>query len=654
MGRSAAGADHSAAGASGTGQTHRFLLLGRQGPDGRGGPLWFFQPQAIHPQALNPQDNHSEARNTVTAKQSPHFPPQVLREYALIADGERGIMIGPRGDFVWMCVPRWDSDAVFSSLIGGQGAYALTPVDPFVWGGYYEEGTLIWRSRWVCQSGIIECREALAFPGEPGRAVILRRVMAVDGDAHVSVRLDARAGFGNHAGPSLARDGDVWTGESGPVRMRWSGAGEARPLNSRDRRHILAMDLTVQAGGHHDFVLEMSEDALPAEPVDPDAAWLATEAAWRSTVPDMAETIIPREARHSYAVLRGLTSAGGGMVAAATMSLPERAKQGRNYDYRYVWIRDQCFAGEAVAATGPHPLLDDAVRFVSERLLADGPTLKPAYTTLGGPVPKERRLKLPGYPGGSDVAGNHVNAQFQLDALGESLLLLAAASRHDHLDADGWRAAETAAAAIGKRWHDPEAGIWELDAKNWTESRLICVAGLRAISGVGAPAAKVGQWLALAEGILAETAAASTHPSGRWQRAPDDERVDSSLLFPPLRGAVDAGDPRTLATLEALEKELGQEGFLYRFRQGPGPLSDAEGAFLLCGFTMALAQHQQGNEVDATRWFERNRAACGPPGLYSEEFDVTQRQLRGNLPQAFVHALMLECSARLARPWEAS
>jgi hypothetical protein len=589
----------------------------------------------------------------VTTQQDPQFPPHVLREYSLIADGERGIMIGPRGDFVWMCVPRWDSDAVFSSLIGGGGSYAVTPADPFVWGGHYEEGTLIWRSRWVGQSGIIECREALAFPGEPGRAVILRRVMAVDGDARVSVRLDARAGFGRHAARSLARDGDVWTGQSGPVRMRWSGAGDARPLNRGDGAQTLVMDLNVPAGGHHDLVLELSEAALPGEPVDPDRAWLATEAAWQAAVPHLGETIIPREARHSYAVLRGLTSDGGGMVAAATMSLPERAKQGRNYDYRYVWIRDQCFTGEAVAAAGPYPLLDDAVRFVAERLLADGPKLKPAYTTLGGAVPKERALKLRGYPGGSDVAGNHAGEQFQLDAFGESLLLLAAAARHDHLDADGWRAAETAADAIGARWHDAEAGIWELDNRNWTESRLICVAGLRAISAAGAPSAKVGSWLALADAILAEAAASSTHPSGRWQRAPDDAGLDSALLLPPIRGALEAADPRTLATLEALEGELGQEGFLYRFRQGPGPLADAEGAFLLCGFTMALAQHQQGNEVAATRWFERNRAACGPPGLYTEEFDVTQRQLRGNLPQAFVHALMLECSARLARPWEA-
>ncbi|MGI8869177.1 MAG: glycoside hydrolase family 15 protein [Mycobacteriales bacterium] len=579
------------------------------------------------------------------------FPPHVLREYALIADGERGILVGPRWDFVWMCAPRWDSEAVFSSLIGGQGSYAVTPVGRFVWGGYYEGASLIWRSRWVTETGIVECREALAFPGEPGRAVVLRRIIAADGPARVRVLLDPRAGFGHHRPRSLSCADGVWTGRTGPLHVRWSGGGRALPGAGGPAEHALSMEFTVPAGASHDLVLELSERALPDAPVDADRAWEATEQTWSDTVPQLPGTVAPTDARHAYAVLRGLTGSGGGMVAAATMSLPERARQGRNYDYRYVWIRDQCFTGQAVAAAGPHPLVDDAVRFVVERLLADGPHLMPAYTVTGGAVPDQHSLRLPGYPGGHDVVGNQVNSQFQLDGFGEALLLFAAAARVDRLDADGWRAAEAAAAAIAARWTEPEAGIWELDPRNWTESRLICVAGLRAISAAGAPPGSTGDWLALAERILADTAASSTHPSGRWQRAPDDDGLDSALLLPPIRGAVAASDPRTLATLHGLETELGRECYLYRFRQQPGALADAEGAFLLCGFTMALALQQQGRELEATRWFERNRAACGPPGLYSEEYDVMQRQLRGNLPQAFVHALMLECSARLSEPW---
>jgi GH15 family glucan-1,4-alpha-glucosidase len=336
------------------------------------------------------------------------------------------------------------------------------------------------------------------------------------------------------------------------------------------------------------------------------------------------------------------------MVAAATMSLPERARQGRNYDYRYVWIRDQCYAGQAVAAAGPYPLLDDAVHFVTERLLDDGPTLKPAYTTTGRAVPDERRLELPGYPGGTDIAGNWVNQQFQLDAFGEALLLFAAAARHDHLDTDGWRAAHAAVDAIQARWHEPDAGIWEIDPDRWTHSRLICTAGLRAISHhTPGDRELAARWLALADTILADTATHAQHPSGRWQRSPTDPRPDAALVLPALRGALAADDPRSSATLHAVATELTQDGYCYRYQPDQRPLGDAEGAFLLCGLWLALAYAQRGENARALRWFERNRAACGPPGLLAEEYDVRQRQLRGNLPQAFVHALVLETAVTL-------
>src|SRR5206468_5826541 len=134
-------------------------------------------------------------------------------------------------------------------------------------------------------------------------------------------------------------------------------------------------------------------------PPDPARLWQATQRHWEHTVPSLAHVIATRDARHACAVLSGLTSSDGGMVAAATMSLPERAEAGRNYDYRYAWIRDQCYTGEAVGAVKPHPLLDEAVSFIAERILSDGPTLKPAYRTDGGAVPDERTLThLEGYP----------------------------------------------------------------------------------------------------------------------------------------------------------------------------------------------------------------------------------------------------------------
>jgi GH15 family glucan-1,4-alpha-glucosidase len=571
--------------------------------------------------------------------------PHVLREYALLADGERGVLVGPRGDFAWMCFPRWDSDAVFSSLIGGAGNYAVTPRDRYVWGGYYEPGTLIWRSRWITGDAIIECREALAAPGHPDRAVILRRIVAAQGAARVQVTLDPRARFGHERLREIRRTDGIWTMRSGDVEVSWSGAPDAHP--SPDGGLVVDLDLT--EGAHHDLVLTLSGRGADSPP-DPDQAWTATQTHWQQRVPRLAcAGQAERDAGEAYAVLAGLTSTGGGMVAATTTSLPERARQGRNYDYRYVWIRDQCYAGQAVAAAGPHSLLDDAVRFVTERLLDDGPTLKPAYTTTGGAVPDQRRLQLPGYPGGTDIVGNWVNEQFQLDAFGEALLLFAAAARHDHLDPDGWRAVHTAADAIESRWWEPDAGIWEIDPDRWTHSRLICTAGLRAISRhTPGDRELAARWLALADSILADTATHASHPSGRWQRSPTDLRPDAALLLPALRGALAADDPRSTATLHAVAAELTEDGYCYRYQPDGRPLGQAEGAFLLCGFWLALAYAQRGDHATAVRWFERNRAACGPPGLLAEEYDVRQRQLRGNLPQAFVHALLLETAVTLA------
>ena len=360
------------------------------------------------------------------------FAPNVLREYALLADGERGILVGPRGDYAWMCMPRWDSDAVWSALVGGPGGYSVTPTDRrFVWGGHYEQRSLIWRSRWVTTTGIVECREALAFPGDPHTAVVLRRIIAVDGDAEVHVRLSMCAGFGSHPMTVEDRRVDGFDAASGAIRMRWLAGCDFAFGGDGTAEAVIA----VAAGSTHDLVLEISDRQLPGARVDAETAWRATEHAWRQAVPAFEGTLADHDVRHAYAVLRGLTSADGGMVAAATMSLPERAEQGRNYDYRYAWVRDQCYAGQAVATAGPGELLDRAVGFVAERLRADGPQLKPAYTVTGGRVPDEQQLSLPGYPGAGVKSGNWVNGQFQLDAFGEALLLFAAAARVDALDA---------------------------------------------------------------------------------------------------------------------------------------------------------------------------------------------------------------------------
>jgi GH15 family glucan-1,4-alpha-glucosidase len=577
---------------------------------------------------------------------NPAIDPVVLRDYSFLADGERGVIVGPHGELVWMCFPRWHDPALFSALIGGDGSYSVTPVETHVWGGYYEPASLIWRSRWITHRAAIECREALVLPSSPTRAVVLRRIVACQGTARVRCTLRTMAEFGSEPPLAIRRDGGTWVVEHEHVQLRWDGAAEAH--RRRGKSGGLELEITVEEGAYHDLVLVIDRRGESGDMPDAEQAWASTESTWRSRIPRLESSAAPNDSRLACAVLFGLTSSAGGMVAAATTSLPERARRDSSYDYRYAWIRDQCYAGHAALAAGVTEVADSAVRFVSERVLADGPHLKPAYTVTGGRVPNQRRVPLPGYPGGTDIIGNHVNRQFQLDAVGEVIQLLATAAGQDRLDVDGWRALETAVGVVEQRWTDSDAGIWELEPRHWTHSRLSCVAGLRAAARVAPGSGRTGaDWTTLADHILAVTGSTAVGDDGAWRRAEDDSRTDASLLMATVRGAVPADDPRSVASLQRIYADLVVDGYVYRFRHGAGALGDVEGAFLLCGFMMSMRHHADGNRLEAMRWFERTRAACGPSGLFSEEYDIRQRQMRGNLPQAFVHALFLETAQML-------
>ncbi|NUR02195.1 MAG: glycoside hydrolase family 15 protein [Streptomyces sp.] len=569
-------------------------------------------------------------------------PPWALRGYAVLADGERGAVVDPEGRIVWLCAPRWHSEAVFSSLIGGSGYFAVEPVDRWrVWGGYYEDGTLIRVSRWVTADAVIECRDALAMPTSPGRLVLLRRMRVEEGEARLRLTLDARPGFGGERMRDPRLEGEGWTAEGDRLRLRLLGA----PRASWGPEAPLRGEFVLHKGEEHDIVLELGT-TQDAPLLHPRELWEATERAWKRAVPDCSDLAAPRDARHAYAVLRGLTSASGGMVAAATTSLPERANTGRSYDYRFAWLRDQCYAGLAVAAHGPHDLLDSAVQFTAERVLDDGERVHPAYAVDGGRVPDERSLPLPGYPGGSDRIGNRAASQFQLDTFGEALQLFAAAARHDRFTPEAERAARVAVDAVERNWQRPDAGLWELEERWWTHSRLSVVCGLRRIAEV-LPGEAGRRCTEISDVVYAETRRRCLRGDGRWRRAADDDGPEAALLVPLARGVPTADDPSNAITRAFIEEQLAEDGYLYRFDHPGSPLGEVEGAFLLCGFTMALATDHLGSRAGALRWFERTRAACGPPGLFAEEYDVRQRQLRGNLPQAFVHALLLECAVRL-------
>ena len=182
-----------------------------------------------------------------------------------------------------MCFPRWHSDGLFSELIGGGGTYAVRPRGRCIWGGYYERGSLIWRSRWVTDEGIVECREALALPSQPGRAVVLRSIAVVAGRGSLSARLALAAGFG-----------DEPMDEAPPGRRCVAASGRAkRPRSGRARRPrvpgdgaALELELDLAEGDRHDLVLVLEGARDPAAPV-PARAWSETEAAWAEGVPGL-------------------------------------------------------------------------------------------------------------------------------------------------------------------------------------------------------------------------------------------------------------------------------------------------------------------------------------------------------------------------------
>jgi hypothetical protein len=571
---------------------------------------------------------------------------KALREYAFVADGHRGALCGPDGEVAWMCFPGWSDGALFAGLLDSGGVFRVAPVDPFVPGGYYEEASLIWHSRFVTHHGIFESRDALSYPAAPNSAMLLRQIRATDCAGDFIVEFAPAADYGRRPLQRWRRSGDVFVARHDDISVRFQVPASAEVLPRRSPRGGLVLRLHVVPGARYDFVAEFLAGEVPDELPDADACWRSTVSAWHSSVPDCTDVLAGPDVARSLAVLRGMTDHHGGTVAAATSSLPERDDGDRNYDYRFCWVRDTCYVGQAGAAiTGGEAILDDAVRWVGERLRADKERTAPAYLTNGEPIYPPAHLHLAGYPGGTDVVGNRVREQFQLDLFGEALLLFASAARCDRLDADGWQAATIALRVIEHRWDEPEAGIWELEPRHWTHSRLICIAGLRAMASANVPGEWSARALSLADHLLDWADAKGLHPSGRWQRSPDDDRPDASLLLAEVRGALSPSDPRSATTRVVIARELGKDHYLYRYCEPGHGLGADEGAFLIGNFWMSLAQLGAGSPTEAARWFERGRAAMSTTGLFSEEFDTAEHQLRGNLPQAFVHAMLIEAAA---------
>jgi GH15 family glucan-1,4-alpha-glucosidase len=589
------------------------------------------------------------------------WPP--IEDHALIGDTETAALVCRDGTIDWYCVPRFDSPAVFAALLGGDGAgrWALGPTAEVVrTDRRYRDGTLVLETDLHTADGAIRIVDLMppTAAAESGDVHDLVRVVeGLDGEVEVHTELTMRFDYGSVV-PWVVSEDDHLHAVAGPDALDlWTDvelAGEGMST---------AGTFTVAAGERVSFVLNWHPSHLPGPaPVDVDEAVDATERWWR----DWAEG-------HSYdggwdeavdrslITLKALTYAPtGGIVAAPTTSLPEWIGGGRNWDYRYVWLRDATLMLTALLHGGYR---DEAIAWRDWLLRAVAGSPADAQIMYG--LAGERRLTeieldwLSGYEGSRPVrVGNHASEQTQLDVYGEVIDALHHAREQGIApDDDAWDLQRVWLEHLEERWSEPDHGMWEIrgDPRHFTHSKVMCwVAYDRSVQAVERYGldGDVERWRELRDRIHADVLERAWSPErDSFTQSYDDDRLDASLLLLPQLGFLPPADPRIVATVERIDDELTEDGcFVARYEtDGSDGLDDPEGAFLLCGFWMVEALAMVGRLDEARERFERLLALRNDVGLLAEEYDPGAGRMLGNFPQAFSHIGLVNAARRLSR-----
>jgi GH15 family glucan-1,4-alpha-glucosidase len=364
----------------------------------------------------------------------------------------------------------------------------------------------------------------------------------------------------------------------------------------------------------------------------------------------------------SLITLKALTySPTGGIVAAPTTSLPEWIGGVRNWDYRYCWLRDATFTLYALLSSG---YSEEAAAWREWLLRAVAG--QPAQIQIMYGIAGERRLTefeaswLPGYENSSPVRiGNAAHDQFQLDVYGEILDVFHTAQRH-HLSRsdDAWLVAGLLMDFVEKHWRDPDEGIWEVRGprRHFTHSKVMAwVAADRAVKAVERHGREgpVHRWRVLRDTIHADVCVNGFNAErNAFVQYYGGGRLDASLLMIPLVGFLPAHDPRVVGTVEAIQRDLMDEGLVRRYATddpGVDGLPPGEGAFLPCTFWLVDNLAMMGRYDDARAIFERLLGLCNDVGLFSEEYDPRAKRQLGNFPQAFTHVFLINTAHNLSR-----
>ena len=582
-----------------------------------------------------------------------------IEDYALIGDCETAALVGRDGSIDWFCTPRFDSEACFAALLGtpDNGRWLIAATDERVKiSRRYRPRTLILETQFQTESGSATLIDFL-YPRE-AHPHLVRLVVGEKGTIEFATEFVVRFSYGEAV---------PWVVTLPDRRLRAVAGPNKLILQSNIA--LIGEDLrtkgkfTVSEGETASFALTYAESFLPdPPPVDTQKLLTETEAFWQDwTSQCQVKGPYADMVKRSLITLKAMTYAPtGGVVAAATTSLPEHFGGPRNWDYRYCWVRDATLTLLALMNTGYFGEAR-AWREWLLRAVAGSPEQMQIMYGIAG----ERRLYevelpwLPGYENSTPVRiGNAAHQQTQLDVYGELLDALHQARKGGLApEESGWELQLESLKHLDDAWQKPDEGIWEVRSgpENFVYSKVMAwVAFDRSIKSAERfkLTCPLDHWRDIRATIHKEVCEKGFDKElNSFVRSYGSQEVDASLLLIPAMGFLPGNDPRVAGTVERIEKTLMKDGFVLRYdtSKANDGLPPGEGMFLACSFWLVDAYLMLGRRGDAVKLFERLLALRNDVGLLSEEYDTSAKRLCGNFPQAFSHLALVNSACNLGR-----
>ena len=587
----------------------------------------------------------------------------LIEDYGLIGDLQTAALVSRHGCIDWLCFPRFDSGACFAALLGDEenGRWSLQPASGITsTERRYRGDTLVLETELACDEGVVRLIDFMPPRGEAPDVV--RIVEGVEGTVPMKMRLSIRFDYGSIV-PWVRRREEGVHAVAGPDALFL-----ATPVDLVGRNFHTEADFDIAPGERVPFVLTWYPSNRPSpERVDAEQALVDTESFWREWVTDCVHVGRFREPLvRSLVTLKALTYAPtGGIVAAATTSLPEALGGVRNWDYRYCWLRDATLTLLALVRAG----YEDEARAWRDWLLR-AIAGRPGEVQIMYGIAGERRLTelelewLDGYEGSRPVRiGNAASGQLQLDVYGEVAdALYHARQAGIGASPDAWALNKKLLEWLEDGWRQPDEGIWEVRGprRHFVHSKVMAwVAFDRAVRSVEEYEREgpVDRWRQLRDEIHDDVCREGfSEKLGAFTQSYGMDRLDASLLMIPLVGFLPADDERVVGTVAAIERELVEDGLVARYRAdeentGVDGLPPGEATFLPCSFWLAQVYAMQGRLDEAETLFERLLGLRNDLGLLSEEYDVEAGRLVGNFPQAFTHLTLVDAALTLAEGW---